>query len=49
MVSVKPTHLAKLGEITGKTRVLDSELGKLQVKLEFCHVGSLPMQVQDIM
>ncbi len=27
-----PTHLAKLGEITGKTRVLYSELGEITGK-----------------
>ena len=31
--------MAKLGEITGETRDLYSKWGKLQVKLEFCHVG----------
>ncbi len=40
-----PTHVAKLRGITGKTRVLYPNLGKFQVKLEFCHMG-IPMLIQ---
>ena len=31
--------MAKLGEITGKTRVLYLEFGEITGKLEFCQVG----------
>ncbi len=32
VIAQVPTHVAKLGEITGKTRVLDSELGEITGK-----------------
>ncbi len=38
-VLFKYTHLAKLGEITGKTQVLYSELGEITGKTRVLPVG----------